>query len=229
MDGRTSSVRGASLALLFLGLTAVFVGYFQVWLPGPAAGTQIIGIEMGEWIKFLGVGSRRNLFYLPPIVMGLVIALLGWGWPNHRPHTWAARGLAVAVALLSFPAVAAIQMEPPGEWALRLGLIALVAIVAVAGALFPRRAAVSPWPWLLIALVALLGVILPTLQYFAVRPVAEAIMRRSLGIGFGVWLNAAGSLLVAAVALFEFLKQRRRQQKRQSPERRLSSDETVRL
>ena len=211
MSDQPTTFRGMPRLLLFLGLTAAFVGYFRIWLPGPAAGLQIIGLEMGEWIKFLGVGPRRDLFYLPPIAMGLVIALLASTWPNDRPRTWVARGLAVAVAMLSFPAIAVIQLEPPSEWLLRLGLIALVAVVAVAGALFSRRAAALPWIWLPIAAVAVLGAMLPTLQYFAVRPVVEAIMRRPIGIGLGVWINSAGLLLVAAVALTEFFKLRRAQ------------------
>jgi hypothetical protein len=197
------------LNLLFLGLTAVFVGYFLVWLPGPGAGLQLIGIEIGEWIKFLGVGPRRNLFYLPPIVLGLALALLAATWPNERLQTWVARGLAVAIALLSFPAIAAIQLEPSSEWLLRLLLIGVVAAVSVIGAAVAARDPGSPWPWLLIAAVAVPGAILPTLQYITVRPVVEEIMRRSLGIGPGVWLNAAGCLVMAAVALAEFLIVRR--------------------
>lgn len=211
MSDQPTTFRGMPRLLLFLGLTAALVGYFQIWLPGPAAGLQIIGIEMGEWIKFLGTGPRRDLFYLPPIAIGLVIALLASTWPNNRPRTWIARGLAVAVAMLSFPAIAVIQLEPSGEWLLRLSLIGLVAFVAGAGALFSRRAAVSPWLWLSIAVVATLGAVLPALQYFAVRPVVEEIMRRSIGIGLGVWINTVGLLLVAAVALAEFFNRRRTQ------------------
>lgn len=209
MNAYSTTVRGAPLTLLFLGLTAAFIGYFRVWLPGPAAGLQIIGIEMGEWIKFLGVGSRRDLFYLPPIAVGLVIALMASTWPNDRPHTWVARGMAVAVSLLSFPAIAAIRLEPSSEWLMRLAMIVLVGIVAVVGAFFPRRAVASPWPWLFMSAVSLLGAVLPTVQYLAVRPVAEEIMRRSIGIGAGVWLSAGGLLIVAAVALIEFFRLRR--------------------
>lgn len=211
MSDQPTTFRGMPRLLLFLGLTTALVGYFRIWLPGPAAGLQIIGIEMGEWIKFLSVGPRRDLFYLPPIAMGLVIALLASSWPNDRSRTWVARGLAVAVAMLSFPAIAVIQLEPPGEWLLRLGLIALVAVVAVAGSVFSRRAAVSPWLWLSIAVMATLGAVLPALQYFAVRPVVEAIIRRPIGIGLGVWINTVGLLLVAAVALAESFNLRRRQ------------------
>lgn len=191
----------------------ILVAYFLVWLPGPGVGLQLIGIEIGEWIKFLGVGARRNLFYLPPIVLGLAIALWAAGWPNGRWQTWLARALAVAVAWLAFPAVAAIQMEPPGEWAWRLGLIALVAVVAAGGALLARRAAPPVWLWLLLAGVAAVGAVLPTWAYLSVLPVVREIMRRPVGIGPGVWLNAAGALLVMVIALGEWLSARRATQK----------------
>lgn len=192
------------LNLLFLGLTAVFLGYFVVWLPGPGVGLQLIGIEVGEWIKFLGVGASRNWFYLPPIVMGTVLALLAGMWPNGRIQTWLARGLAIALALLALPAVAAIQLEPRSEWLARLVAIGWVIGVAGLGSVISRRAGDARPLWMIIAIVALLGALLPTMQYLAVRPLVEAALHRSLGIGVGVWLNAGGSLLVLAVALLEF-------------------------
>lgn len=188
------------LNLLFLGLTLMLVGYFLVWLPGPSAGLQIIGIELGEWIKFLGARARRDWFYLPPIAIGLILALITALWPNDRAATWGMRALAVAVALLAFPAVAAVQLEPSSEWLARLLLIGGVGVAAVGAAVASRRGVDARWVWGLVAVAALVGVALPTAQYFAVRPVAEGILRRAIGIGPGVWLNAAGGLLVLVVA-----------------------------
>jgi hypothetical protein len=192
------------LNLLFLGLTAIFIGYFIVWLPGPAAGLQLIGIELGEWIKFLGVGARRVWFYWPPIVIGATLGLLAATWPNARWSSWLMRGLAVAVALLAFPAIATVQLEPRSEWLTRVLWIALVVFLAMAGAVFSSRGAAVRWPWLAIALIAVSGAVLPTVQYFAVRPVVEAVLVRPLGVGPGVWLNLAGSMVVAVVAILEW-------------------------
>lgn len=205
LQGRDST----RMNLLFLGLTGMFVGYFMVWLPGPSVGLQLIGVELGEWIKFLGVGASRDLFYLPPVALGLALGLLAATWPNDRPRTWLARGLAVAVSLLAFPAIAAIQSEPAGQWLARLLAIALVALVAGVGAIIARRSPASAWPWLLMTVVILLGVILPTWQFFSVRSVVETIMRRPVGIGAGVWMNAAGGLLAVAAAFSIFLATRR--------------------
>jgi hypothetical protein len=192
---------------LALGLTAIFVAYFLVWLPGPGAGLSLIGLELGEWIKFLGVGAQRNWFYAPPIVLGLLIALWTATWPNRRAGTWLARGLAVAVALLAFPAVAAITSEPRSEWLLRLALIGVVAATAVVAALVARRPGAA-WPWALMAVVALVGAVGPTWAYLAVRPVVGAALRQPVGVGAGVVLNALGCLLVAGLCVAAWQKER---------------------
>lgn len=185
--------------LLVLGLTAIFVGYFLVWLPGPSVGLRLIGVEMGEWIKFLGVGRTRDLFYLPPIALGLLIALWTATWPAGW-RTWAARGLAVAVALLAFPAVASILGEPRGEWLARLMGVGLTALVAALSG-FAGRGPRVRWPWPVMAVVALAGALLPLWQYVAVWPVVENALRQPVGVGAGVWINALGGLLVAAICL----------------------------
>jgi len=44
----------ASLQILIkAGFTAILLGYLLVWLPHEAAGLSFIGIELGEWVKFL--------------------------------------------------------------------------------------------------------------------------------------------------------------------------------
>lgn len=189
---------------LALGLTAIFIAYFLVWLPGPGAGLSLIGIELGEWIKFLGVGAGRNWFYAPPITLGLLLALWTATWPNGRARTWLARGLAIAVALLAFPAVAAITAEPRSEWLLRLLLIGVVAAVAALAAFLATRPRWAAWVWLAMAVVAVVGAVGPAAQYMATRPVVAGALRQPVGIGMGVWLNALGHALVAGVCLAAF-------------------------
>lgn len=193
--------------ILYLGFTAILVGYLAVWLPGPAAGLQLIGLEIGEWIKFLGVGPRRDLFYLPPITLGLALALYTVGWHNRRWQAWAMRGLAAAVSLLALPAIQAITDEPQSEWLLRLALIGLVWVVALGSSRFTSSAQQRPklgWSWLLLALVSLVGLLLPTWQYLAVRPLVSQVLGLPVGIGPGVWLNVGGHFLVTAVSLYEW-------------------------
>lgn len=183
--------------LIIAGLTLVMVGYFAVWLPGPAAGLRLIGLELGEWIKFLGVGAGRNLFYLPPICAGLVMALVTLGWDNRAWRTWTMRLLAVAVALVALPAIASITGEPRSEWLLRVVLIGLVVAVSLLVALAPQSQTLQAAALWAILGVAVAGLVLPAWQYAAVLPVVETSLGRSLGIGLGIWLNTAGFALIA--------------------------------
>ncbi len=185
---------------LWGGLTAVVLGYFLVWMPHQSVALSLIGLDIGEWTKFLpqmqsGQLPNRNLFYLPPITFGLMLALLTVDWPNRRWQTWAARATAVGVSLLAFPSLDALQFEPASEWWLRLTMIGLVVVVAGGTAVLKR------WPALvrlLLLLVALSGAILSLYAYLAVRPVVSALLGESLGIGLGVWLNTVGHLMVLA-------------------------------
>lgn len=186
---------------LWGGLTAVVLGYFLVWMPHQSVALSLIGLDIGEWTKFLpqmqsGQLPNRNLFYLPPITFGLMLALLTADWSNRRWQTWAARATAVLVSLLAFPSLDALQFEPASEWLLRLVMIGLVVMVAVGGTAVWGR-----WPRLvrpLLLVVALSGAILPLYAYLAVRPVVSVLLGESLGIGLGVWLNTAGHFMVLA-------------------------------
>jgi len=194
---------------LFAGLTAVLTGYFCVWLPGPGAGLSLIGLELGEWIKFLGVGWSRDLFYLPPVTLGMMLILITAYWPDTRWQTWLTRIMGVLASLLAFPAIEAIRFEAASEWALRLWLIGAVILAAIALSLASRNAfwARHPdWAWYMILLVGLIGAVLPTWAYFSVRPVASQAFDRPVGIGLGVWLNGVGHVTVVIVSL---LRQRR--------------------
>ena len=203
----------ASQRLLFLGFTAIFIAFFMVWLPHEAAGLSFIGLEMGEQAKFLPqvragqILPGRSLFYVPPVSLGLMLALLSSTWPNRRWQTWVARGLAVLVSLLAFPALEAIGTEP-AEWLWRVLMIALVFLVVALSGLAARLPA-----WLLLSLigfVALAGAILPTWVYLAVRAAFANLLRGEVGIGPGVWLNLGGHLLIVGVAGARLLRRRSR-------------------
>ncbi|MCL4870865.1 MAG: hypothetical protein KJ063_18050 [Anaerolineae bacterium] len=197
--------------LLHLSLTAVLLGYWLIWLPGPAAGLQLIGLEMGEWVKFLPevrggqVSAGRDLFYLPPITLGLMVAMLTAGWPR-RWQTRAVRGLAVLVAWLAFPSLDALRFEPRSEWLLRLLWISLVLLVAVG------IQGVKGWPAaaipLLLCFIALIGAILPTWAYLEMRPAIANALARPVGFGPGFWLNGVGHGVAAALFWAEWQRGR---------------------
>lgn len=198
----TSRLHRAGPVLLAAGSATIIAGYLAVWLPNVNVGLSFIGIELGEWVKFLPevqagrIPGGRNLFYLPPIMVGLVLALCSATWPP-RWQTWGLRGVAVAASLLAFPAVEAILDEPSTEWRLRLALIGLVIVTAAATPLLGRWPRVSAS---LAVLAALIGAILPTVAYFAVRPIVAGWLQAPVGVGPGVWLNLAGFVLLAVAA-----------------------------
>jgi hypothetical protein len=197
---------------LYLGVTLALLGYFLPWFPHPAAGLRLIGLEMGEWTKFLPQirsgqwAAIPTLFYLPPISLGLILALATAGWPNRRWQSWLMRLLALAVSLLALPAWEVMRDEPASQWWARLALITLVVVAALRAALGanglgrPRQAA--------LALIALVGGLAPLLAYLTVRPMLAGLVGDSLGIGSGLWLHLAGHILILAAVLGR--KKRRR-------------------
>ena len=192
--------------LLLAGLTAVFIGYLSVWLPGPAAGLQFLGVELGEWIKFLGVGAIRDLFYLPPIILGLMLAVLTMGWENGRWQTWLMRGLALLVSLLAFPAYEDLMGDYRSEYLLRVALIGLVGLTIVLATLFGKKL-VAKWawlPWVLLAILGVIGATLPLWYYVSqVQPYVSGVLGVSVGVGWGLILNTVGCLGITAVSLWQ--------------------------
>ncbi len=189
---------------LWLGLTAVVLGYFLTWLPHASVGLTLIGLDISEWAKFLpqmqsGQLPNRNFFYLPPITAGLLLALFTAGWPNQRWETWLARATAVGITLLALPSLEAVRFEPASEWQLRVGLIGLVGVVALGTAVVKNR-----WPQLIFVaclLTAVAGAILPLYAYLQLRLVVAALLGEPVGIGLGVWLNTAGHILILSLLL----------------------------
>ena len=203
-----------------IGFTLIFVGYLLVWLPQPVAGLSFIGLEMGEWVKFLPevrsgqIAASRNLFYLPPVILGLMLCLWTTGWPNGRWRTWAMRLVAIVVAMLAFPAVEAILEESIDQWLGRILMILLVAIVAALIPLLDRLLGEQGLEVarVIIMLLAVAGLVLPTWAYLTIRPAVSQLFDTAVGIGPGVWLNGVGFLLVSSAAAAQLLKGRGRRQ-----------------
>ena len=187
--------------LLILAFTAIFIGYLTVWLPGPGAGLSFLGVEMGEWFKFLGLGGRRDLFYLPPITLGLMLAIWTVTWPRQGWRAWLMRGMAVLVSLLAFPAIEDITGAAREQYVLRVVLIGVVVVAALTSAFWHPAGRQKRVPWMLLALLGLIGFLLPTGMVLVVRPLASQVIGVPIGIGVGVILNGAGHLLVTAASL----------------------------
>lgn len=200
------ATRPSLLNLLLLGFTAVFIGYLSVWLPGPAAGLTFLGVELGEWVKFMGVGPERNLFYLPPITLALM--LIVWTLPgdNSRLQTWLVRGAAFLISCLVFPALeditgpASAAYWPRVQW---IGLVlAAVLVTAVAGRLLNHKTRLSI-TWLVLALLGLIGAVQPLRVYLQIQPNISQLFGVPVGFGWGFILNGVGHLLVTGISLWQ--------------------------
>ena len=197
-------MRRYSQLLLILGFTAVFVGYLSVWLRGPGVGLTFLGVEMGEWFKFLGLGPRRDLFYLPPVILGLMLAFWTWTWPIKESFDWHARtirALGVMISLLSFPALEDIIGPVREQYVLRVVLIGFVVLVAlISGFWRPNR---EWWrlPWLILIILGLSGAVLPTWIFMQVQPFLGDILGVSVSAGMGLWLNLLGNTLIVIISL----------------------------
>jgi hypothetical protein len=193
--------------ILKIGFTSILLGYFLVWLPHRAAGLSLIGLEMGEWTKFLPKMQQgqyfldRILFYLPPITLSLMLITWTMEWPNDSWKTWAMRGMAVVISLLAFPPIESIRFEASDQWMTRLILVLLVVLSAVlcsqASRLPQRRIQVIKWS--LFAVLGVLGASLPLWTYLLLRPEISALFGESVGIGPGILLNTLGHLMIAGV------------------------------
>ena len=194
--------------LFLLSFTTILVGYFMVWLPGPSAGLQLLGFEMGEWTKFFGLGVKRNWFYLPPITLALSMLFFSVGWGNGRSQTWLFRGVAIVVSLLAFPALEDLTGSSQSEYLSRLVGIALVVVVAGLLTLFggEKRPWLAPVCRVMLIVVGLVGLILPTLIYWEVRPFVSDLLRLELGYGPGFWLNGVGHTAVVLLAAWQLAK-----------------------
>lgn len=202
-----------------VGFTLILLGYLMVWLPQPVNGLSFIGLEVGEWVKFLPqvksgeIVPGRNLFYLPPITLGLMILMWTVEWPERRWRTWLMRAVAVLVTFLAFPSIEVILNEPEDQWLLRILLIGAVSGVMLLVPILKRGNInrTSTAARLLIVVLGLAGVIFPTWAYLALRPVVGELFRSSVGFGPGLWMNSIGHLIavIAALSLLNVARQKR--------------------
>lgn len=195
-----------SLNLLLCGFTAVFIGYLSVWLPGPAAGLSFLGFELGEWVKFMGVGLERNLFYLPPIILGLMLVMLTLPWSNGRWQTWAMRGLAIGISLLAFPALEDITGPSRQEYMPRIQWIGLVVAAAVAATILGwtvKQTVRVKLCWLLLAALSVIAAVQPMRIYMQIQPNISQLFGVAVGFGWGFLLYEVGNILIAIVGLWQ--------------------------
>jgi len=193
--------------MILLGAGIALVGYFAPWVNHSAVGLAILGIDLGEYVKFLipvrsgEISIWREGFYLPLLTISLALSFFAFRSECRFPI-----GLRVLMLLLA--GVSALNMLPPA-WTPALlrtaefRLQTLWILLALAALLSSPLLALLP-RWLastVIALMALLSAILPLRQFLAVLPAIEPLYNQPLAPAWGVWTMASGLLLLAAGAI----------------------------
>lgn len=204
---------------MIAGFVLMLVGYFLPWFKLPAAGLTLIGLDISEWLKFLpqfatGELPNRNIFYLPPLFLGLMLIL--WSMMvDHERGAAPRRSLFISAAgcLIALIAVPALEVLPlngekfnaTDEWLIRLALIGLVFGLAIIRPWLTR----IPASWLAggIGVLALIGAVLPAWLLYLSRSAYIFWLRLTPtpGLGFALHLLGTVCVLWAVVALL-FLK-----------------------
>ena len=189
-----------------LGITLALVGYWGPWVNHKTAALVLSGLDMAEFVKFLpGVQAGtefviRELFYLPVLAAALCLALMGSNRSWHYP-LWA-RTIMVMVAI-----VLAIIVLPPYPFILqalssdefrRQFLMGAGCLAIIGGAVFYRRLPRAMMAVLLIV-VSLAGAIPPLWQFLSIQGALDNVYGQPVHVGWGLWLTAAGFLIVAGV------------------------------
>ena len=199
--GTSNKVGVVNQWLIPVAIALIFVGFLSVWMPNKAAGLAMLGLEIGEWVKFLpevqaGQTPSRTLFYLPPLTLALAVLIWSAGW--HGWQVWLLRLLALAAATLALPSVPDIldtgNLGEMGE-RVRVGSVLLVAIFTLV------VWKVRHFPPIILSVLGLIGAIFPSYAYFAIRPVIASYLQHTPGVGYGLWLSLLGHLILIVAGL----------------------------
>ena len=178
------------------------VGYFRPWVPHRVAGLAILGLDLGEYVKFLPPGDRggipiwREGFYVPLFAVALACSLL-----SHRRAYAYPFWLRLALVLLGV--IATLNMLPPA-WSpavlrtpeFRLQTVAIVASLVLL-ALSPVLALLpSLLTYTFIAVISAAGIWFPLSGFLQALPRISALYGHALRPGWALILTVAGLLLL---------------------------------
>jgi hypothetical protein len=211
--------------LLPLGWVSATIGYYGPWIAHPTAALTLSGADMGEFVKFLpdvldgSLKMMRQLFYLPPFVVAVSVALLiGSRWLRYPwPLRVLASLLAVPVSLQLLPPAWSpsslmtpefrLQTMAVGICWLLLGTSGLLSLRSGQALSLSSGQALGRLPaWLLGLLSAILplaATVMPAWQFFAIKPAIDTTYGVAPAIGWGFPACLAG-LMVMTVSSIMF-------------------------
>lgn len=187
----------------WIGLALAGLGYWGPWIWHASAALTLIGLDLGEFVKFLPsvrsgqLALRREVFYLPVVALSLNLPLAAYrrGEGVHRVGKIVASVLAIAVALAMLPPAWSPTTLRLPEFRIVVVLIAACLACALIGPLWgllPRR--LLGVIALALAISAILG---PLWQFCLALPAIQMAYGRPLTIGWGPGVMIVGWLLFA--------------------------------
>ena len=194
--------------LLPVSVIAVLAGYLGAWMDHPVAGLAILGLDLGEYVKFLTpvrsgtLSLWREGFYLPLVAVSLTSSL--FAFRLEFSFGWLVRALLLTLAMMAAfnllpPAWTPQRMLTPEFQQQALALILCLAAVAFSPwlALLPRAIAV-----ILVAVLCLPALVIPIWQFVQVLPAIAALYNQTVTPGWGLFVMGAGFLgILGATAL----------------------------
>ena len=192
------------LPLIIAGLVGL-AGYFGPWVPHPAAGLVVSGLDLGEYVKFIpqviagDIALRREFFYLPLFAGSLLASLLASrrALPRWSRVLLALGAIPLALAMLP-PAWSPATLRLPEFRLQMVGMIFCLLMVpgVIVTRYLPDRLALA-----LIAAFAVPAAVLPAWGLLQIRPAVAELYRQPLRLGWGFWAELLGFLFVAFWAI----------------------------
>lgn len=184
------------------------VGYFGPWVNHRVAGLVIMGLDLGEYVKFLPevrngqITLWREGFYLPLAAVSLTFSL--HVFRKQLAYHWLLRAFLVALAI-----IAALNMLPPAwtpdrlvtpefRWQTAMMLICLAAVaISPFLALIPPRISAA-----LVVVLSGLALWFPIHDFLSVLPLISGLYRHALQPGWGMMVMAGGLLVIAGAGIW---------------------------
>lgn len=193
--------------LIPLGGIFTLAGYFGPWVNHRVAGLVIMGLDLGEYVKFLPevrngqITLWREGFYLPLAAVSLTFSLSVFR--KQLGYHWLLRAFLVAVAIM-----AALNMLPPAwtpgrlvtpefRWQTTVMIICLAAVaISPFLALIPPRMSAA-------LVLALCGLALwfPIHDFLSVLPLISGLYHHALQPGWGMVVMACGLIVMAGAGI----------------------------
>jgi hypothetical protein len=172
-----------------VGLLLVVVGYFGPWIPHKAVALTVTGFELAEFTKTIPV---TNELFLTPLVAAAILI----GLSVHE----AAGRLSIRLIGTAFAALLALSTLPPYEY-IRDPQYRVQLILAAGGLLlvlltFLTRRLARRAQGVLVAALALAGVVPALWQFVLLCPLVVALYNAPIGLGWGLVVCTAGFVLI---------------------------------